>query len=44
MVSLGLSSFSGRVLFCFVIVGEGDLSGWVGAEQVSSRNLVEVAG
>jgi hypothetical protein len=25
-------------------VGEGELAGWVGAGQVSSRKLVEVAG
>ncbi len=44
MVSLGMFSFSGRVLICFIIVGEGELAGWVDAEQVSLRNFVEVAG
>lgn len=44
VVSLGMSSFSGRGCVCFSIVEEGELAGWVGAEQVSSRKLVEVAG
>ena len=43
MVSFGVFSLSGGVWVSFVVVGEGELAGWVGAGQVSSRKLVEVA-